>query len=311
MILKRLKNSDFILIIFFLIFAILFFIPSYLSQESHSAISNKAFNPIILLIISCLITYLHSIGLNNLIYEKDIIKRPNLIVPFVFLLLTTPFNIDINMIIYSFGCLFFLNYILKIYKNIRPDSVYFNSSVILSCISIVFPYIFYLAPLIYFSGIIFRNINWKHLIISVIGGLVPYIFLYAYQLYFNKQLDFIIELNKSSNFLNLNTLNPHEKLWYLCVMIIILFSFIELFKWIYKKSIRSRESFMIIILYVVLTTIVFFVSNSSTTIYLSLSPLSIIIANFFIYHKRIIISESLFIIFVFSSIYYRISMIYL
>ena len=71
MILKSLKNSHSYLIILFLLFSILFFIPSFFTLQFQSIENQFPFYSILLLLISATLTFFHSIGLNNLIYDKD------------------------------------------------------------------------------------------------------------------------------------------------------------------------------------------------------------------------------------------------
>ena len=87
-------------------------------------------------------------------------------------------------------------------------------------------------------------------------------------------------------------------------LLISLISFIEFFNWLYKKSIRSRKSFFIILIYFIITiTIVLF--NSTINWYLILSPLSVFIANYFTYTKKRNLANILFYAFIFASLYYR------
>ena len=49
-----------------------------------------------------LLLFFHAIGLNNLIYEKDVIKKPNIVLAFVFIILNTSFEINYISILISF-----------------------------------------------------------------------------------------------------------------------------------------------------------------------------------------------------------------
>ena len=92
MTLKLLKNSYWYLIIIFLAFSIMFFLSSYFTIDYQKIISEFTFYHLLLLFITFIIVTFHSIGLNNLIYEKDVIKKPNFVLAFIFLILNTPFT---------------------------------------------------------------------------------------------------------------------------------------------------------------------------------------------------------------------------
>ena len=87
-----------------------------------------------------------------------------------------------------------------------------------------------------------------------------------------------------------------------------LLSFYELFRWMYKKSIRSRESFIIILFYFFISILTFLFSEKQRLLILIFIPLSIIIGIFLSIIKKEGIEVYIF-IFLLSSVFYRVSMI--
>jgi hypothetical protein len=310
MILKSLKNSHSYLIVIFLIFSVIFFTLIFFTKEFQNIETNNVLYPSLILFSVFLITTFHCIGLNNLIYEKDVIKKPNFVVGMVYLLLTTPFINNLQMVIFSFGLLYFLYSLLEMFKKKKPFSLAFNSSIILSIISIFFPNILLLFPLIIIALIIFGNIDWRCFVISLVAIIVPYLFLWTYQSVTNDTLLMPnIELEFQFKLLKIPDFSISEILWFSVLGIIILRSVLELFLWMYKKSIRSRSSFFLISFYLLFSVLIFLFSKNSESVFLIICPLSIIISNFFVYFKYSKISEFLFLLLLFSSIFYRVSMI--
>ena len=310
MILKSLKNSHSYLIILFLLFSISFFIPSFFTSQFQNIENKFPFYSILILVISAILTFFHSIGLNNLIYDKDIIKKPNFVLAFVFLLLNTTFVTNHKMMLISFVLLFFLNFLLQLYKQKQPFSIVFNAGILLSILSFYLPNILLLFPIILISTLIFRNINWRINTISILSLFVPYFFLWSYQIFTETELYFpVFEFNfKLFNF-SIEELELHQKIWFFVLSLVSLLSFFEIFRWMYKKSIRSRESFTIIILYFLFSVFIFLFSRKEESVILIVTPLSVIIGNYFVYHIKIRWSEFIFFLFLFSSIFYRITMI--
>ena len=310
MILKSLKNSHSYLIILFLLFTILFFVPSFFTSQFQNIEKKFPFYSILLILISAILTFFHSVGLNNLIYDKDIIKKPNFVLAFVFLLLNTTFVTNHKMMLISFVLLFFLNFLLQLYKQKQPFSIVFNAGILLSILSFYLPNILLLFPIILISTLIFRNINWRINTISILSLFVPYFFLWSYQIFTETELYFpVFEFNfKLFNF-SIEELELHQKIWFSVLSLVSLLSFFEIFRWMYKKSIRSRESFTIIILYFLFSVFIFLFSGKEETVILIVTPLSVIIGNYFVYHIKIRWSEFIFFLFLFSSIFYRITMI--
>jgi hypothetical protein len=310
MILKSLKNSHSYLIILFLLFSILFFIPSFFTSQFQNIENKFPFYSVLLVVISAILTFFHSIGLNNLIYDKDIIKRPNFVLAFVFLLLNTTFVTNHKMMLISFVLLFFLNFLLQLYKQKQPFSIVFNAGILLSILSFYLPNILLLFPIILISTLIFRNINWRINTISILSLFVPYFFLWSYQIFTKTELYFpVFEFNfKLFNF-SIVEIALNQKIWFYVLSLVSLLSFFEIFRWMYKKSIRSRESFTIIILYFFFSVFIFLFSGKEEAVILIVTPLSVIIGNYFVYHIKIRWSEFIFFLFLFSSIFYRITMI--
>ena len=309
MILKFLKNNHSYLVLLFFSFGFLFFAPYYFTVSQEDIQVSSILAKILIITTNLIIICFHSIGLNNLIYQKDVIKKQNFILPFVFMLIQTSFLINTKTILYSFALLFFLNYLLSLYKQRDPFSNVFNAGLIISSLSILGePEILCLFILIPISMIIFRNLNWRSLVILLISIPVPYCFIWTYQnlldmnIYFpNFNFKFIVISN--------SILSEEEKIWFIVLCLISLISLYELFRWLYKKSIRSRESFSIILFYFITSIILFLLTNKIIFIGISLSPLSVIIANYFAYSKKNTLSNLLFIILFFSAIFYRISTI--
>ena len=310
MILKYLKNGDNYLIVLFLIFSIFFFSLIYFTESFQKFSSEGNFIPLLLLISTFIIINFHCIGLNNLIYEKDVIKRPNFVVGMVYLLLTTPFIYNLQMVVFSFLLLYFLYNLLELFKKRKPFSLVFNSSIILSIISIFFPNILLLMPLIFISLIIFGNIEWRCIVISILASIVPYIFLWTWQFLNNDPLLFPnIELQYQDYIPSFSNLILSEIIWLSVLAFIVFMSILELFNWIYKKSIRSRMSFFIIFFYLLSVIFIALYSSNSDSIFLIICPLSIVVSNFFVYFNYSKISEFLFLLFLFSSIFYRLTII--
>ena len=293
-----------------MLFSLFFFTSSYFTPKFKNITQISPYFSIFILVLSFLFTTLFSISLNNLIYEKDVIKKPNFVLAFVFLLLNTPFIINYKMIIFSFLLLLFLNNLLKLYKQKQPYSIVFNAGIILSLLSFYIPHTLILFPLIILSTLVFRNINWRIIVISILSLLVPYLFVWTYQLFFHQELLFPIFNFKyiSINF-DISFYPLHQQIWFSALAIIVLFSVFELFRWMDKKSIRSRASFTIIIFFLLISIFIFLFTKNTESAFLVFIPLSIIMSNFFVYYKKSLLSEFIFILFLFSSVFYRLSMI--
>lgn len=305
MFLKRLKTTSPLTIIVYTLFAMLFCCLPIFNNCIADIYSHTFFSATAVFILGLILPLLQSIGLNNLIYEKDVIKKNSLVVAPVFLLLGTPFLSQADAWIVSFLLLFYLNTLFAAFQKDKPFSLGFNASFLLASIALFYSDIILLFPLIIVAFQTFRNISWRSALISLIGLALPMLFYWAYTFIF--EIPFVYSLPTyeliAPTFPSISNLTSAELIWYVLVAIILISSFLELLFWVYKKSIRSRKSFFIIIAYFILLLFVDF----ENTYYLALTPITIIVANFFVYSKRTRLTEILFFLFILSSVYYRIS----
>ena len=310
MFLKHLINPRPTIIIFFIIFCVMFTcLP--LIKSSFGIVFNNQFLPtIFVFIIGLLLPAFNALGINNLVYEKNIIRKENLVLGFVFLMLCAPFVNTVSEWIISFFLLFFLNSILDTYQKEYPFSQVFNAGIIISILSFIFPNLLFLMLLILISGINYSNLNWRNLCISCIGIIVPYFFYFVYIFMFDKIFIYPnFEKLQLISFTDINDLRMPKLIWLTILLIISLLSFIELSQWLYKKSIRARKSFLIIFFYFVFSLLLIIFGGLKSWYFL-MTPLCVIIGNYFTHTKNKKIGNLLFLLFITSSFYCRYSVVF-
>ena len=307
MFLKHLINPRPTIIISFIVFCILFTCLPLLNSSFELVFYHKWLSPFFVFLFGLLLPAFNALGINNLVYEKNIIRKDNLILGFVFLMLCTPFINTVSEWIISFFLLFFLNSILETYQKEYPFSQVFNAAIIVSILSFISPHLLFLILLILISGINYSNLNWRNLCVSFIGLVTPYLFYFVYTFLFDKTFIFPnFGLLKIISLPNIHELKISKIIWLSILIIISLISFIELFQWLYKKSIRSRKSFLIIFFYFLLSTLLIIFGGLKSWYFL-MTPLCVIIGNYFTYTKNKKIGNFLFLLFIISSFYCRYS----
>ena len=250
---------------------------------------------------------LHAFGLNNLIYKNDVIKKENLIIATVFVLLNT-FNLQASLNLFtSFLMLFFLNFLLESYQKEQPFNEIFCSSFILSIIVMINPILAIMYLLLILCSLVFSYSNWRSYFISFLGLCMPWILYFMYISITDQKIDLNLIYNvpsmsfKDSEIINL--IKSYQNI-FIVFGLITFISIIEFINWLYKKSIRSRKSFFVILTYLILSIIISSF-GSSYNWYILLTPLSIFIANYFTYTKKRNLANILFYVFIFTSFYYR------
>ena len=295
MIIEKLINSKTQTVIFFFIVSIIYLLLPLLKLFELNSETIKIFN----LIFSSATLFFSSLYLTNIIFEKSIIKKNNIVVPIVFLALCMPL-VNFNfLMIGNLILLISLNEVFNLYQKTNPFTNLFNCSFAISACMLIFNYyfgLFYI--LVPFSLYIFGNNSWRSYFVSIIGLLCPIIIFYF--LKFNG-----INLNYEKQH-GISFLNIHElKYWIILFFILCFFSTVELIVWINKKSSKSRRCFYVIFLYLVISISIFLFSSDSDFLLFSIAPISIIFSNFFIYSRFRFISNLLLITFILNSLYNR------
>ena len=305
MFLKHLINPKPTIILFFVVFCVIFSSTPIANNGFNEIFSHELLSTYLVYFLGFALPLFLGLGLNNLVYEKNIIRKDNLVIGFVFILLGSAFYNTVDAWISSFIMLFFFNFIMESYQKDYPFSQYFNAALLLSLISISYPNTIYFSLLFIISGVNFSNNNWRVIFTISLGLVTPYIFYFVFA-YMSDSIFNIPHFSAFSlfDFSNLTLNYSPLNIWVGTLLIISLFSVIELFRWLYKKSIKSRKSFLTIFWYFVISLIIALYSGADY-FYFTLTPLAIIIGNYFVYSKSRKIANILFLLLVISSFYYK------
>ncbi len=305
MFLKHLINPKPSIIIFFVVFCFFFALLPLTKSKLSLLFSHYLLNPLVVLSFSFFIPFFLSTGLNNIIYEKNIIRKENLVIGVVFILLSSPFVNTPEVWVSGFLLLFVFNFLMNTYQKDLAFAQFYNASFLLSLITYLHPNMIFLTSLFIINGINYSNINWRIIITILLGFITPYLFLATTLFLLNKPFNLPEFFNLSFIDIKLYIgLCYSQKTWIILILIITFLSFFELFNWLYKKSIKSRKTFMTIIWFLFLTLLIT-VFSGWYYIYFSLIPLTVIVSNYFIYTKHRKTANLLFLLLVISSFYYK------
>lgn len=306
MIINKLINPQPKAIIFFIVFAIiLFLIP--LHQNSYTLLfSSSHIPPALVFLLSLIIIPIHAIGLNNLVYANSVIKKENIIIAFVFVLLNSFYENSLNNLLCSFLMLFVLNYLFETYQKEQPFYQIFNASIIIGLATYLNPKVALFLLLILYTSVVFNHFKWRIFAASIIGFLTPHIlhliiFLVTGKTFYMPESNFTINILSIDDIYQLKT---HQIILAIVLTITCLFSIYEFLSWLYKKSIKSRKSFFILIFYVIISLLIIIFFDSQSW-YLLITPSTIFIANYFTYSKHRSLANLIFLLLLISSCYYR------
>ncbi len=305
MFLKHLINPKPSIILVFITFCILFVLVPLIKFEFSVVFHHPYFHPYIVFFFALTIPFFLSTGLSNIIYQKNIIRKENLVIGYVFILISSAFINTVEIWIVSFLLLFLFNFLIDSYQKDLPFAQFYNASIILGALTLGYPNLIFLILLLVINGINYSNLSWRIITIVFLGLLTPYLFYFVFLFV----TEIAVTLPKWFNISQIRLLYFEEmilakKIWFMTLLLVVLFSFFELFMWLYKKSIKSRRTFMTIIWFFIISTLIAIYSGRQY-FYFSFIPLSVIIGNYFVYTKKRKIANMLFFLLVISSLYYK------
>ena len=305
MFLKHLINPKPSVILLFLFLCVMLVLFPALIFEVESLFFHSFLNSFIIILFAIIAPFFLGTGLNNIVYEKNIIRQDNLVVGFVFVLLSSFFINAVEAWISAFLLLFMFNFLVESYQKDLPFSEFYNASIILSLATFFYPNLIFLTLILIIAGINYSNFNWRILVTIFLGLITPQMFYFVFLFLKGMDWSFYRPITVSKvNFLMLEELHISKKTLAIIFLVIVIFSFFELFTWLYKKSIKSRRTFMTIIWFFIFAVIIA-VYSGGEYFYFSFLPLSVIIGNYFVYTKNRYIADCLFFLLVISSFYYR------
>ncbi len=305
MFLKHLINPRPPIILLFFVFCIIFAVFPLLESELSILFKHLHIPPAAILLSAIIIPFFLSIGLNNIIYEKNIIRKDNLVVGVVFILISCAFTNNIYAWVSAFLMLFLFNFLLESYQKDIPFSQFYNASFILSILTFIYPNLIYLTLLFIVNGINYSNLNWRIIFTILLGLITPYFFYFIFA--FTTDITFVTP--EFFNFSQISRQHIQEMhlsktIWWAILLVVMLFSFLELFMWLYKKSIKSRKTFLTIIWFFIISILIAICSGAEY-FYFSLIPLAIIVGNYFVYTKNRKTANILFSLLMISSFVYK------
>lgn len=305
MFLKPLINPKPSIIFFFIVFCVLFSLLPLIKFEAGVVFYHTYLHHFVVIILAVIAPFFLSTGLNNMVYEKSIIQKENLVIGVVFILASSPFINTVVAWLASFLLLFLFNFLMQSYQKELPFAQFYNASMILAGLTFIYPNLILLSFLLIISGINFNNLSWRIIFTILLGFITPYVFYFVFSVLLD--VDFLLPKFFTFSKINFSFFQKASLsiiLWGSILMTTILFSFIELFLWLYKKSIKSRRAFMTIIWFFIICFLIAIYSGWHY-FYFSIIPLAIIIGNYFVYTKKRTIANILFALLLISSIYIK------
>lgn len=263
-------------------------------------------------VLALALSLLLSMGLNNLITEKGVLKNNTILPATILIIILSPFTFS-PVWPAAFSSLFVLNKLLSMYQQDRPYSAIYDAGFLVGVASLFYPPALFLFPVIYVANLTYSAFGWRNYVIPIVGLLSTYLLAGAY-LFFQDNLG--IFLSHYAISLSWEAFRWEASLpilmWGFFLLVLSLCSFKELAQWMAQKSLRSRKSFIIILSFLLCAVPAFFCVAAAGLEHLVLLsiPLATLAGNYLLFARKWWWYETLFIAFLFSAIHFHLAAVF-
>ncbi len=250
--------------------------------------------------------------LNHLVVKHSILRKDSFLPALFFVLLNSFYKEQLFLnpqLIANLFIILMFERLCNLYESEKPLYVVLDSGLFLG-LAILFNYdtLIYL-PLILISVVIITYFNIRFLLASIFGILLP-IYLVGVVFYMFDSLNdllIIIEISVKRNYINQITFNWIKLLPWFLITGITLVSAVLLQAEYFKSKVKTRRIIFTVVIFIIISVLIILIENHNlvyAVCYLSI-PLSIIIANYFMNKRFVILKEILFLLLVSACVLYQ------
>ena len=234
-----------------------------------------------------LMILLNAFLINKSVIPSRVIKIPSYIISVIFIILSLPLiHLNIHWGATVSISILILNYteIINLSDSINIKKTVFKTGFFVGILCIIdyhfaWVYLINLISLLYYS-----QFNWKHFFIQLIGFIYPAGFLYSLYLsnYSLPTNPFLL----TTSFHQLDYYFYDYKLFLVIILVVFIFSMIELYNNYYRKKENAKKAFNLLFVFIIYFVLQSILLNSIKFIHLLIIPSTIIMSNYLIYTKH-------------------------
>ena len=246
---------------------------------------------------------------NQLIRNLKIVKSFQHLHGFIFLLLIGFCVRFLDILQISVSLFFFLITITLIIKSLRKDFAvfdFFNAGFALSVGSFFWFQIIYFYPVIIIGLLVFRKLNFREILTSLIGVFIPYFFFFSIFFFIHSNFDVIydtyqlITIKNTPFRFDLNIIIPGIIL--IIILLISVFHILKKYR-LTESDLQDYYIFYFILFLLGLTYLIFLYKNSFSFIIILMMTSAVPLGVYFTENKRPLVREIIFDIFLLALIF--------
>lgn len=262
-------------------------------------------------IITLVLTLIQALLINRVVNHFNLVGRPSFLAALMYITLASlilPFLVLSPILICNFISIWMLDKLLSIFRRSEIKPLMFDLGMIVALGSLVyFPFIIMLL-LTWCGLLIFRPFNWREWLAAPIGFATVYFFLGVVYLWFDRIDEFYeIWLPLTYPFPTSVSVDIHDYLVLLPVLVIMVLFFFALRQNLFKSVVHIRKSFQLLFCMFVLCIVSFYlnVDRSINHFLLAVPPVATYMTYYFNYATKPWFYESVFAFFFLTIIYFQ------
>ncbi|MEO3407051.1 DUF6427 family protein [Mucilaginibacter sp. CAU 1740] len=270
-----------------------------------------AFSPALNVLLAAVLVFVQALLVNSLINHHNLLGKPTFLPALMYITLSglfTPFLTLSAPLIGNFLLIWMLFKLINLYKSEDAKSTVYDLGLIVAVGSLVyFPFI-YLFLAIWIALVIFRPINWREWVISVLGYATVFFFL-AVIYYLNDTLPRFkgIWLPLGKRFPDHISITSYTYLLLVPVIVILVLCVFKLQQNFFKSYIQTRKTFQLLFFILLITALSFYVNPEFRLNHFLLCtvPVAVFSAYYFLYASKRWFYETLYLLLFISIIYFQ------
>jgi len=249
--------------------------------------------------------------LNWILNKYEVLYRPSYLPAlffFIFSVFLPQFVIFHPMLLVNSIMLFFLERILRLYKNDSPLSIVFDSCLLVSLASLFYFPALLFGVLFFVTLTILKPFSWRDWVVGMMGLVMPYFFVFVI-FFLDDQLSGFKNMLTStplSDRIEMKNLIPSGyQVTAAVVSVLFILSMLRLRSNFYKNDIKTRNYQQVIVIFMITSVGCALATKENMLFKLSILviPLSVIVTNYFLTFKKNWLAETLFLLLIATLIF--------
>jgi len=297
------KSNQRTINLFVILITIVLWLPLFFSDTVQSI--DSLFKTIIEVkwlnyLMAVFIVSAEAIYLNYIVNEFKLIKRDTHLTALLFVVLNgaTITTLSITPILVVNGLmLIVLHQLFLIYSLKKAYSISFNTSLLIGLSVLVYPPSVVLFPLIWITLLYTKTAVWREFVISLLGFIVPIIYTVTYYFVSDQTININQSIFKSTYSLsNFDNWTMYNWSYFITIAAIIFIGGVVFIACMNNSVVKIRKHLLTVLFMLIICCLTVFINKNDyiSTYLLAITPLSIILANFFNEIKKKWLSELLF-----------------